>query len=67
MQLPEYAAFRCRGQRDSIDLIGFNAEALDECEFEFADRLPPLYEDLPTCPICGSRVALLELLAPLAS
>lgn len=24
------------------------------CKHEFADRLPPLYEPLPCCPLCGA-------------
>jgi hypothetical protein len=23
------------------------------CEYEFADRVPPLHEDRPFCPVCG--------------
>jgi rRNA maturation endonuclease Nob1 len=25
------------------------------CEYTFPGRLPPLEEDLPECPLCGSR------------
>jgi hypothetical protein len=23
------------------------------CEYEFADRVPPLYEERPLCPVCS--------------
>lgn len=35
------------------------------CEHEFADRLPPLYEELPACPACGGETKMgLPLFCP---
>lgn len=33
------------------------------CEYLFADHLPPLYEDMPSCPVCGNATRLHETLA----
>ena len=36
-----------------------------DCEHTFADRMPPLHENMPECPLCGSGpVQLVELLEP---
>lgn len=38
-----------------------------ECEYEFADDMPPLYEDLPECPLCAGTTRLLCVLEPHAN
>jgi hypothetical protein len=46
---------------------GFAAFRCTDCEQTFSGLLPPLYEDLPTCPHCDSGpVDLVELLTPVA-
>jgi hypothetical protein len=68
-----FASFACTTFRTECEAFERDGIELDEtsrtgdgCTVSFSELLPPLYEDLPSCPYCGGPSVLLELLAPLA-